>query len=1017
MTPEELLELIRNGPTSQMVSALAPLEEKQRKKLAKAVVDFRKGFPVLSSSPLGSALAHLSHTEIPGLSHPDIQGLNRARGMLFAQDRGPVAVRLKLALLAVGPWAEAQRIRVWHVAAYWQGEEADCDHLFCVLLDRRPDWLAKWVEKELEERMFSDWPFVRRLVRAGLCPRPEGENYIVKMLQAGLLRRTQHHGGTLKDALLDDPELLTWEVWKIFELSPVRETVLWANDPASPYSWGGALAALCREGKLDRNRLLEASLAGLLRNMEARNTGSFASFHELLEPTEEERHRLQPTYLQLLAHQVPPVVGMALAALARLEKAQKMDVPGFLQAVPAVFYLQPKAHPLAALRLLARLCSRDIGQQAMLAEALLTALPHPAADVQQRAVELLEKISKNAPDIVRSCLPERLDQLVPSVQEKARQLLDKLQPRTEGASREKQIASHDTLIEEARKLPACWREQAGIDVVLEALETGATPPPLAFDPMRIPRLYTDNRLVPIQTLDELIDRLIAAVTKLDSGIEFELLLDGLSRLCDQRPADFEDRVAPIPHAFWSALPRGFLATIETLGLRAPLVKLIFRWCGGNFPGPVDFAGKDLFCFLDLRLYMLARRVQKQQAAPLLACPTHRQGWVEAGELIRRLAWYQQHGMEPDIYDFIQALLRLAPDGRAEALAASAALQGKHVAAVRFALGGPLENPTLPAPILIAAGRARTPLANLSELELIIGASGPDALRAASYSWFMDHSEPENQPLWARGREPVERARVRVSVVPDIPAIEKVREMPSVLLHSWRILDYGLPGGRESLHRWAASLWPANLDPFFAAGLCVPRTSFMVADLLRQRALFLEPLFDPDVRFTEMAQVLLALALTQKEPEVAGSAIDVMIELIRDGRCTGTELGSVFACMLPSGLIKLNRLGNRLENVARASLLHTHVCAGIIQAACSAFTEVPRDFHHLLSPLLEWLTVLEQDLNEPFRALVAKAKSGKSGMLAQKLMRLQRSSSKRREILLQVLQYRTERARRWESAAP
>jgi hypothetical protein len=1012
MTPEELLEHIRKGSTSQMVAALAPLEEKQRKKLARAVVEFRNDFPVLASSPLGPALVHLSDL--------DSRVANRTRGMLFAQERGPVAVRLKLALLAVGPWAEARRIRAWHVAGYSMKDEADWDHLFCVLRDRRPDWLEKWARQELEERI-SDWQFVRRLIRAGLCPRPEDENYILRMLQTGFLQHRQKHSGTLKDALLDDPELLTWEIWKIFELSPVREAILWTNESASPNSWGGALAALCREGKLDRNRLLNASLAALSRNTEARNTGWFTSFHELLEPTDEERHGLQPTYCQLLAHRVPAVVGMALAALARLEKAQKLDVPGFLQAVSAVFYLQAKAQPLAALRILARLCSRDTGRQAMLAETLLSALAHSSADVQQRAVELLEKISKDAPGIVLSSLPERLDQMSSSVQEMARQLLDTLQPRAESASHEQETACPETLIEETRKLPACWREQAGIDAVVEAFKTGAGLPPLAFDPMQIPRLYGDNRLEPIKALDELMDRLIVAVTKLDSGIEFELLLDGLSRLCDQRPTDFAERVAPIAHAFRAAVPHREWATIETLGLRAPLAKLICRWCGENFPGQADFAGKGLFCFLDLRLYMLGRRVKRRRAAPLLACPTHRPGWVEAGELIRRLAWYQQHGMEPDVYDFIQALLRLASDGRPEALAASAALHSKHGAAVRYALGGPLENQALPIPMLIAAGRARTPLAYLSDLEPTITAPGPDALQSASYSWFVDDAEPEGQPPRARAHVPVERACVCVSVDPRLPAAEKVREMPSVLLHTWSILEYfGLPGARESLHRWAATLWPANLDPFFAAGIGVPARSYMIADMLRQRAIFLEPLFDPDVPFTEMAQVLLALALCQKEPEVAGSAIDVMIELIRDGRCAGTELGHVFARLLPSGLIKLNRLGNRLESVARASLLHTHVCAHIVQIACSALTEVPRDFHHLLSPLLEWLTLLEQDLEEPFRALVAKTKSGssgKGGKLAQKLMGLQKSARKQKEILGQVLESRIERASRWASAVP
>ena len=37
-----------------------------------------------------------------------------------------------------------------------------------------------------------------------------------------------------------------------------------------------------REGRLDRLRLLTASLDSLLRNTEARNTGWFCKFHELL---------------------------------------------------------------------------------------------------------------------------------------------------------------------------------------------------------------------------------------------------------------------------------------------------------------------------------------------------------------------------------------------------------------------------------------------------------------------------------------------------------------------------------------------------------------------------------------------------------------------------------------------------------------------------------------------------------------------------------------------------------------
>jgi hypothetical protein len=42
MTPDDLKKLIQRGPTDQMVAALTPLTEAERKKLSKGVVAIRK---------------------------------------------------------------------------------------------------------------------------------------------------------------------------------------------------------------------------------------------------------------------------------------------------------------------------------------------------------------------------------------------------------------------------------------------------------------------------------------------------------------------------------------------------------------------------------------------------------------------------------------------------------------------------------------------------------------------------------------------------------------------------------------------------------------------------------------------------------------------------------------------------------------------------------------------------------------------------------------------------------------
>jgi hypothetical protein len=981
MTPEELTEFIHRGPTEGLVAALAPLTESDRKKLSKTVIELRKTLP---ASELG----------VP-----------------FVHQLSPKAQRLRLALLALGPWGEAQRVRVFHVAPNWRKESLTA--LFQILHDRKPEWIEKWVERELDERQAMSWSFVRRLIRAGLCPRPHSDNYILKMLQSPLwvsLPDPQEKQSR-KDLLLSDPDLLTWEVWRIFELSPVRQTIFWDVDVKHPASWASALVALSRECKLDRRRLVHASLGSLSRNTEARNTGWFARFHELLEPTDDERQELQPSYQQLLAHPVAAVAGLALEALARLEKVGRLDVVGFLDAVRAVFHLQTKAQPLAALRILERLCAKGAEHAPSLVETLLAAMTHADAEVQEKALDLLEEFLPSAGPAVAAQLTAQTDQLVPSVQEKARQLLRTIQPKVD---QEETPSCLGPLVEEARRLPSPWREFAGIDSIVQALDEDREVRPLAFDPMRVPRLYAEHRLSPIQTLDELLERLTVAVEGLDDAIEFELLLDGLSRLCDQWPEDMPARVKPLVQRLseLATEPMGLVHATWGLGLRALLCRLVLRWCSPTFA----LAGvtlrperRALLLFLQKRLDALEYRLRRQQAAPLLACPTHRQGWIEPAELGRRLAWYQASNLEPNVHDFIQGLLRLAPDNRTEALGVAADLRGPHGVAFRFALGAPLEDMSLPTPLFITASRARAPRGQLPDGQLAGSASGPDADQAARYSWQMEDPPPK-----AVGSE----ARVALSFIPDLPADDSMRDVPSVLLHTWGILDDDswMTGARRGLHGWAATVWPAHLAPYFAAGLSIPRRGYMQADLLRQRAPFLEPLFDPDVPFTEMAQVLLALALTQKEPEVAGLAVDALIELIRDGRCLGPELGAVFARLLPAGSVKLNRFAKHLDTAARASLLHAHVCAQIVQTACADLADVPRDLHHVLGPLLQWLTALEDEVVPRCRPLLQRAKSGKTGTLAQKLLLLKRSSDQHRRVLVEALQGRVERCRRWQTAS-
>src|SRR5262249_43016066 len=117
-------------------------------------------------------------------------------------------------------------------------------------------------------------------------------------------------------------------------------------------------------------------------------------------------------------------------------------------------------------------------------------------------------------------------------------------------------------------------------------------------------------------------------------------------------------------------------------------------------------------------------------------------------------------------------------------------------------------------------------------------------------------------------------------------------------------------------------------------------------------------------------------------------------------------------LLPCRFFKLNRLGKHLETVARASLLHAHVCAEIVQVACSTPTDLPKDLHQLLGPLLEWLSALEQGVRVELRPLLEKATTGKTGSLAKKLLKLSSTLHKRGPVLMEALDGRLRRAEQW-----
>jgi len=180
--------------------------------------------------------------------------------------------------------------------------------------------------------------------------------------------------------------------------------------------------------------------------------------------------------------------------------------------------------------------------------------------------------------------------------------------------------------------------------------------------------------------------------------------------------------------------------------------------------------------------------------------------------------------------------------------------------------------------------------------------------------------------------------------------------------------------------------------------------------------FLEMLFEPDRPLSEMAVLMLLVALAGKDADVKGHAVDAMAETIQDGRTEPAEFSRVFVKLQKGGWLKLNRITDALTEISRFSDLHTYVVAGILRGWLEKQTELPRDGHYVLSLLSELLNQLGWALTDEQQLPLKEIKgSSKTAKLAKSLLKLgftNQSSVFKGAMLLQ-LESRIDRALRWQ----
>lgn len=889
-------------------------------------------------------------------------------------DRQPFAAALRAARLGIETLSELKKD--WRELVGNRRElDADAELAVRLLADRRPPWIASWVTSLFERpggwpTWF--WPTVRALVRAGLCERPEHSGYVLGML-GGVVRELpgrDHEGEEswqdrqarravwLAEDLQADADLLETELWLLFSTEGTRDAQL--ND-----DWARALVVLSDAGVISRARLLDASLEALARDFAQFKAGWYSRFHELLVPTLDERVARVDAYLALCASRIPPTVSFALDALTLIDREtpEALAPEAVHSMVPVALTARAQKSAFAALALLASAAARDTSLAPSIALALCEGLAHEAAAVQKRCLTTLETISPTpaAYPELWATINGALSQLAASLRDRAAAWLgdapDGLAagdvPRDEPSAAVDEAA----LREQALALPAALRAATGVDLALAALDADGPAPPAAAEARRhaLP-CAAGAQFQQITELDALIELHAVLLERLDDPRDLERLLDGLVRFAASEPPDLAKRLGPLLRRARTVIKRHWGAPFSAAAsIPSALAGLVLAWAEREVPlpgppskdprrrepGPLPDKGLD--AYLVHRLREVAEKLAAKDSAPLLATPTHESGFIAPATLLARGRALTR---APGLYDAVQALLRLAPEGRAETLGAFERAHSEIGRAFRYALGGPLGGGIETPALWVAAARARDPEASVPALEKHLGAfaAAPDAARRATIRIHTTRRERWTS-LWVECDPP--------------PPKKILAALPTVGLHAGATpVSYGdktrYPGrgdvGDAEGIKLAAGIWPLLRESYYAEGVRAMGGNLGWWEAEWQNRHFLEPLLDPLEPCGEMATLLIALGLCAKETGESALALDIAIAAIEEGRLDGQRLGTIYGQLLPTDLLLPGRLAQSFAELARVSKAHAaHARVALIGALRG---EAVRGINAVLELLLE-----------------------------------------------------------------
>ncbi|BBO32544.1 DUF6493 family protein [Lacipirellula parvula] len=1018
MTADEWGQLIVSGKFDEVAAAAAGLTEAERRALSKTTA--KLATTIRRNSWQDSLKPAVEET------HPTLAP------HLNLRDRDVVCTAVEIAVLSVCPLGDAKKVRMHTLRNDTHAA------LVKVLTDRRPEWIDDFVDHHLSPRnewQTFEWAPLRELIRNGVCAKPTSDGYV--RLYAMNMGAWYYHTDQyvpISEQLAAEPDLLD-DVWRLFEVenfafsAPMEVTS--SNTPSQYESWHTSIAKLSARGLLDRQRLLDESIAALQRGFKNNALSGYARLHDHLQPTLDELAARQPAYLDLLTARVGQVVNFGINTLKKLDQAKRLDDAGFIAGAGRAFDLPAKGPAKTAIGLFKKIGKRSPQLTPTATRALLhSALIHPDADCAAAAAQLLVEWRAQLDEKTIAAINERLPELPATVQALLQPLVvaanNGISPSLAGAAVTPDDAEIATAVAELRQqadaLPERWRTLVGVDDALAAVDEDRWPAAIDFVWTDVPILTGVELLPRVESADELLDLVARAVEQVESGDDIERILDGIARLGAQKPPDCERRANPIlqriaerpqfnGHSITdiTCTPKGFIAAvIWWLGGDDLLASFRRDWERINY-------SSNIVDFLSRRCEETLARLRAGHFGPMLSTPTHAGGWIDPLAFAARWRYWLANPAARLDLDLVLALHRMAPDHRPAALAELANVEHPSIAAIRWALGDRSTPPRIApeaAELWVAAANARgqdSAFTAIADAGVLL--QGPNVSGRAHYAWTISWHEWKS----FSGDETFRLPQIKFTRSPAL-AGSPGDDCLAALLHSFQDRYW-----RPSMIEHLASLQPSDGSGLLSAGIerligriDDPSSSF------EPNHPFLQSLIQVDRPLDELAYLALVTGFMGKDADSAAVARDALIDAVDDGRADGQAFGALLSQLTLADWLKLNRISANLAEVARNSPLHAATVAQAIDALIAAYAAfaLPRDFHHLLTVQLELLMQLGLRPTEAACASLRKATgSSKTGKLSARMLALEhRPTAALAEAKQRLVESRLLRATRWAAGA-